>query len=293
MNNVKHYILTRFNVAVSYGETGRKNGVNLQSSCLDNSWLSKRFDIFDKYMFPKMKNQINQDYTWLVLFHADTPEEYKKKIRKYSEVMGNFQPLYLTASESMDNFDQYIQKLIGAAREEWILTSRIDNDDMVSEDYVEKLHRAVELLNKKECFLSFLWGLNWDKRRNMTAYMQYPYNHFISMLAAKEKHTRFVMQYTHTLVGEAGIPVYTIGKVEPHRAQWKNVVSLLDETTREPMWCEIVHETNYMNEMHYWLRGMLWNTKSLDRFNIPGKVGFSYWIHYIAKAVVTRVAPGN
>ena len=228
--------------------------------------------------------QTEKDFTWMVFFHSDTPEKYKKRVQEYKALMQNFIPVYMKPEESISHFDDYLYDFIKEQEEKWILTTRIDNDDLIAEDFIEKLQSAVKEMKKEECFLSFLWGINWDIQNGMTAYMQYPYNHFVSILSSKAEKTRFVLQYTHTLIGETGIPVYTIGKTEKHRVRWNNTKGLVTEAKRKPMWCEIIHETNYMNYMHYWPRGMVLDGKQLSCLGIAADTGIIYKIKYIVKA---------
>lgn len=285
MEVFKHLILTRFNIAINYGATTRKNNIQLKTSCIEEEWLEKRFDLFEKYTLPRMRVQTEKNFTWLVFFHSDTPEKYKKRVQEYKTVMHNLVPVYMKPVDSKCHFDDYLYEYIKGQKEKWILTTRIDNDDLIAEDFTEKLQSAVKEMRKEECFLSFLWGINWDIRSGMTAYMQYPYNHFVSMLSLKAEKTRFVLQYTHTLIGETGIPVYTIGKTEKHRVRWNNTQILVTEAKRKPMWCEIIHETNYMNYMHYWPRGMVLDRKRLLGLGIIADTGIIYKIKYIVKAV--------
>jgi hypothetical protein len=70
----KHFLLTRFNVKTKWKTT--KNG----EETLTEKWLSHRFDLFEKFCYPSVRNQKNQGFRWLVFFDINTPTPYKERI---------------------------------------------------------------------------------------------------------------------------------------------------------------------------------------------------------------------
>jgi hypothetical protein len=64
MAGFHHFVLTRFNVKIGLGG-GESVAPNLE-------WLVHRFDLFDKFCFPSVRNQSNLNFKWLVFFDVDT-----------------------------------------------------------------------------------------------------------------------------------------------------------------------------------------------------------------------------
>jgi hypothetical protein len=75
MSTFNHFILTRFNVKVSFAEPG---------AGLEPAWLLHRFELFDHFCYPSVRGQSNLNFKWLVLFDSNTPDSFKEKIAAYA-----------------------------------------------------------------------------------------------------------------------------------------------------------------------------------------------------------------
>ena len=88
-----HYLLTRFNVIhkglSQYAREQR--GTVVQTA----EWLKRRFELFDKYCFPSVKQQSTRNFKLLVFFNAETPENYLKKIEEYALQCPMFHPFFV------------------------------------------------------------------------------------------------------------------------------------------------------------------------------------------------------
>lgn len=78
----KHFIITRFNIRANYSCPLRNPSYNPMNKILDIDYLKQRFYIFEKYTLKSIKKQTNQNFSWIVLFHSDTPNIFKNKILK-------------------------------------------------------------------------------------------------------------------------------------------------------------------------------------------------------------------
>ena len=114
MAKFKHYILTKYNIG-------------LYDRDLDpDDWMQEREYLFENYALRSLCNQRCKDYTWVIGFDDRTPDKY---LIKYDYI---------------DN----IQVVIGQPHEwlreqpmeaDWIITSRFDNDDFYSRDFVTEV----------------------------------------------------------------------------------------------------------------------------------------------------------
>lgn len=218
----KHFVITRFNIRANYGCMLRNPGNNPMKRILDEDYLKERFSIFERYTLPSMKQQTNQDFIWLILFHKNTPSNFKKKIEELKKEFG-FVDLYF-GDEDKFHFLEYCNGI--SENIEYAITSRIDNDDMFSDDYIAKIQEYANN-NFHECILSFSKGRKYD----LSTKEQYEYerkdNHFLSMLGTKEE---CILQYNHAKIFDSG----------------KEVVML---DSNKPMWTEIIHKSNVINRI--------------------------------------------
>jgi len=171
-----HIILTRFNVRTA----GREK--QLRSK---NTWLKDRFDLFDRFCFPTIKNQTNLEFIWLVYFDEDTPLEYKNKITEYQTSCANFKP-YFIGEWTTEAVHSAIRTLF-KEQHKYLLTTRIDNDDGIHEQFIETLKGAVS--SKLPCYYNFPNGLTFkdgfcyshqDLSNAFLSYME-PIDNFITV----------------------------------------------------------------------------------------------------------------
>ena len=129
-DKVKHFLLTRFNVAAP----GREQAIRLRPG-----WLAGRFDLFRKYCLPSVADQTRQDFEWLVFFDDQTPEEYRR-------VISELQTAYPFRAEFTAFFemDKIVPQLVSASEDaDWLLTTRLDSDDILAIDHMARLREAL------------------------------------------------------------------------------------------------------------------------------------------------------
>lgn len=218
----KHFVITRFNIRANYGCTLRNPDNNPMKRILDEDYLNERFHIFEKYTLPSMKSQTNQNFTWLILFHQNTPNIFKKRIQELKDEF-NFIDLYFDDKEKF-SFLEYCNNQ--GENIDYFITSRIDNDDMFSNDYID---RVQEYANRHlhECILSFSKGLKYDLSSNKQYEYERDDNHFLSMIG---KNGECILQYNHAKIFDSG----------------KEIIMLDSD---KPMWTEIIHESNVTNRI--------------------------------------------
>jgi len=135
MENCGHFIVTRFNVNIDPVEFDFR---------LSPSWLAERFELFNRFCFPSVRGQRCQAFTWLVLFDEKTPPPFRKIIHAY-ERYENFRPLFCGAFEEV--VPAVIEEMLRLQPEaQYLLSTRLDNDDALARSFVGILHEVARSL---------------------------------------------------------------------------------------------------------------------------------------------------
>lgn len=232
----QHYILTRFNLRAKDWTTTKNN-----EKVLTEEWLEERFELFENFCLSSVKGQTNQNFKWLVFFDTNTPEVYKRKVEEFKNSYKNFIPLFI---DGMDNFlPEIIKNIDKNDSEEYIITSRMDNDDCIHENYIQVVqnqfnrqdHQAVDIIDGytletgKNTRLGKLTKLN---------------NPFISLI---EKKKNFKTVWFRNRHGS--------WKYEKNMTKIKN----------QRLWLSIIHSKNKINEFSGY--GNI-NSEKLNEFHI-------------------------
>ena len=229
----RHFIITRFNVNIYDIDFPKR---------LEDTWLAQRFELFQKYCFPTVRAQTDQDFTWLVLFDEQTPARYRTMINVYARY-ANFTPVWC------GGFRTIMPQVVRTMRElapdaDWLLTTRLDNDDGLSVGFVRCLHGVVDSLAEDNLkptdtlYINFPNGLQYNNGdfydfKDLT-------NAFVSLLERCD---------------------------DPHTVFWVDHPSIHDvapviQAETNPLWLQVVHDMNVYN----YLRGERIESEDVRRF---------------------------
>jgi hypothetical protein len=213
----KHFLITRFNLRKADWSTNKKN-----VAVLTEEWHENRFELFNNYCFPSVKDQTNKNFLWLVFFDTTTPEKYKKVVADLQKEMENFVPLFI---DGMDLFLPSIKDYIKKFDEEYMITSGLDNDDCLSKYYIEEVQKR---FNKQSFMaLDFIDGYTIQTQSHIKVGKKlHQYNPFISLIERNEN-PRTVCDVSHR-----------IWKKETRILQVRNVRT----------WSSVIHLENKVNE---------------------------------------------
>jgi hypothetical protein len=95
-----------------------------------------RFKLFKDYCFTSVAAQTNKNFVWLVFFDSTTSEKYREIIKELQRELDNFKPVFV---EGMDAFLPGIYSEIEKYNTDYIITSGLDNDDCIANNYVEEV----------------------------------------------------------------------------------------------------------------------------------------------------------
>ncbi|PHR70577.1 MAG: hypothetical protein COA67_08100 [Lutibacter sp.] len=238
----QHYIITRFNLRRDDWNTTKNNEV-----VLSDSWLEERFELFENYCFPSVKNQTNQHFKWLVFFDVNTPEIYKSKIEDFVKEYDNFHPFFIDGMKSF--IPSIIEKVDVLDTEKYIITSRLDNDDCIHQDYTSVVQSFFDKQDYMAIDVTGGYGMEVGNKIKLGK-MLHLYNPYISLIERKER-VKTVWHKGHT--------------------HWKYERNIL-EVKNKHLWLTIIHEKNKSNKFRGF--GKVKRT-ILDEFNISSSISKS------------------
>ncbi|WP_430934252.1 glycosyltransferase [Saccharicrinis sp. 156] len=224
----KHFVLTRFNIKLDGFATMDKNN----NPVLTDEWLEERFYLFEKYCLPSLINQSCKEFIWFVLFDIDTPERFLERIKKYEMEFPQFKPFFMENGDYATIKKEFNRQMIKYFDEdtEYVITSRIDNDDSFHKDYIGDVQK--QFVKQKDIFISFIYGLQYDIKTNVLARKLSKNNHYISRVERlNTAGIQTVLTYNHYHIDETGEVVYL-------------------DNRNKPMWLEIIHEGNIKNVLN-------------------------------------------
>lgn len=212
-----HFLITRFNLKVKdWTQTRDGHEVN------QTDWLEHRYELFERFCWPSIVGQSNQDFQWLVFFDIDTPEKFRSRNDELALAYRNFKPLYINGvNEFLPALVDMVKSL---ATHEHIITSRIDNDDLVHEHFISEVKRFAR--PAEELIIDFENGyqlIQINKRYEVRNYTHY-FNPFLSLV-------------------ESASDIKTVMR-KNHR-DWKSAKMIVKPGGR--FWIEHIHSRNKLN----------------------------------------------
>jgi len=214
-----HVILTPFNCARSRNP----NEAHLAFRSRPG-WIEERFELFERYCLPSVLAQTSQDFLWMIYFDRSTAGEYLERAQRglagRTNCFINLCNLYGSETVQADLAKGLDPSL------NWLVTTRLDNDDGLHHDFVRALHAEV-CIGREEA-LDFPWGIVYA---NGVPYLsRQKCNAFISLSEPMEN-LRTVLSVRHKEMARR-YPVREIGK--------------------KPIWLQSVHGSNVGNKIRGW-----------------------------------------
>lgn len=113
-----HFILTRYN-----------HGLYSNDKIKDKKgWMDRRLELFSKCS-ESVVNQRCGNFRWIISIDPKTPNRYFKKISS----MTNYNSI-ITTREVRDFMKVNVDIM---SKKEWVITTRLDNDDILDKDFVK------------------------------------------------------------------------------------------------------------------------------------------------------------
>lgn len=221
MECFKHIVITRFNLSKRWAIDKAENSV------LNEEWLDHRYQLFEDFCFPSLKSQTCQNFEWWVYFDENLDSQYKLKNEELNKRFNNFMPKYECSYDDFEiNMPKDLQAKIADEKIKCLITTRLDNDDVLAKD-------TVEIIQAKTQFNDFYL-------------LEIPFGYTleigcISILRRVETYLNpFVSLVEKVSNGYEVKSVY----FQQHN-KWTNVKSKI--ISREPQWIQVIHDRNIIN----------------------------------------------
>lgn len=121
-----HLILTRFN----YGLYDSKRKDRSGNPVSTRDWMNHRVRMFELYTLPSILKQTNHNFKWIVQFDPKTPKEVYRKYEGFSNILISF-----------SIFRNQVKLYQHENPSEFLITSRIDNDDAFCRGYIDYIQK--------------------------------------------------------------------------------------------------------------------------------------------------------
>lgn len=223
MCKMQHFLLTRFNLLLWRND---KRGERIRTA----AWLEHRFLLFEKYCLPSIKGPTDQNFEWIVLFDCRTPERYKERIDRYKDECPQFEPVYVEPERGCFFAEIFREEIVKRLKSERVISTYLDNDDALNVRFVTDLKQRA-LAAKDGTFFYYDKGVQYYDEERFALQINYPRNHFVSVVEKGDSsNAKGVFGYGRH---------YYIDKIAG---------AVVEHVRSEPMWCEVVHEKNMIND---------------------------------------------
>lgn len=218
----KHIIITRFNLSNRWEKDKHGNQV------LNETWLNQRYLLFEQYCLPSMKSQTNQNFEWWVYFDSETDPYYKMKNENLMKVYSNFKPKYEKSYVDFEeNMPQDIHSNLISKGIVWLITTRLDNDDVLADNTVEVIQNKQNF--KDNTLLEIPYGYTLEKNkifklRKVESYLN-PFISYVEEISLQNR-IKSVYYYQHN--------------------QWIDVNRIVVSTKEQ--WMQVIHDQNVSNK---------------------------------------------
>ena len=214
-----HFLITRFNLKNPDWDVTKNNEI-----LLDEKWMDERLELFSNYCFPSVINQTNKNFKWLLFFDSSTSQKYRNKI---ANIIDNNPQILIFYIDGMPKFQEAILEFlkINAADKEFLITSRIDNDDCIHKDFINEIQKQ---FNKQD-FLAIDNINGYTMQVEPTFILgkkEHIFNPFISLIE-RNHNPKTVWHYVHNM--------------------WKKEPRLI-HLSEKRLWLSIIHGKNKVNE---------------------------------------------
>ena len=160
---MEHFIIIRFSVIFKNSPEFKKK----ESLLLSKKRLDFRFNLFENFCLPCLKNQTLKDFKVIIIYDKNLDLEYKNRLKQ----LCNEKYFILHEWNIDDNIfsNEWLKDYIENKNSKYIITTRLDDDDMVNFNINKKLKEYINKFNCKHKITSFGGGnfLNYYSENKM------------------------------------------------------------------------------------------------------------------------------
>ena len=160
---MEHFIIIRFSVIFKNSPEFKKK----KSLLLSKKRLDFRFNLFEKFCLPSLKNQTLNDFKIIIIYDKNLDLEYKNRLKE----LCNDEYFILHEWDINDNLssNNWLKKYMKNKEADYIITTRLDDDDMINFNINKRLKNYINRYNCKHKITSFGGGnfLNYYNKNRM------------------------------------------------------------------------------------------------------------------------------
>ncbi|MDP4489761.1 MULTISPECIES: glycosyltransferase [Pseudoalteromonas] len=171
---VKHILLTRFSYRQNPDDIKKQTADVFvrHDDVLSPHLLDNRFALFETACLPNVLAQTNQDFEWVIIIDPDLPEKYLTRLKALISVRADRTHLHVFRRDELGGLDWLEQHI--PSDTDYVLTTNVDDDDIISIDYMERLQSHVKALGDKAPSIKFL-GIKSTYQWNIFSSNKYPF----------------------------------------------------------------------------------------------------------------------
>jgi hypothetical protein len=162
-NGMTHYLITRF--SVSFGTMKTQNVFNPNR-------LNARFDLFQRICFPSIVNQINKNFTWLILIDKQLPDIYKDLLYSILSTNNkiNIKVIEWNVKNSLGNLDWL------NSNTDNVITTRLDDDDAMHPNTIDVIQQYYNSPRQNIIdFITFPYGVKMNPSNKILTSLFQPF----------------------------------------------------------------------------------------------------------------------
>lgn len=221
MEHFKHIIITRFNLSKRWKVDKAENSV------LNIEWLDHRYKLFEDFCFPSLKSQTCQKFEWWVYFDENLDSQYKIRNEELNRDFKNFIPKYENSYDDFEiNMPKDLHKKIIEERIDWLITTRLDNDDVLARNTIEIIQNNASFENL--CLFEVPHGYTLE----------------IGEISILRKVTSFLNPFI-SIIEKVSIDTDIKSVYFQQHNKWKNIKKEI--ISHEPQWIQLIHDKNITN----------------------------------------------
>ncbi len=253
-----HFVVTRFNLKQNIWDKDKDGG-----SLSTDKWLKERYELFEKYCYPSLQYQSIKNFKWLVYFDENTPDLFKEKNKLLQKEFDNFTPVYVS---DFSHFEKELPKYIkenSIGDVDFVLTTRLDNDDCFHKDAIKTIQQHFE--PKKKAIIDLKNGLA------LQVFGEYKLS-----LKTQTKSGPFI-----TLIEKLNSDNELLTVYDKEHLKWINDAIFIDIDTGY-YWLQTIHRRNVLNGLS---NQLTFNNKYLIGYHFSKDVKFTlrYYVFILFK----------
>jgi hypothetical protein len=129
---IYHAILARFNV---------RRGADIDPRVLSPEWLGARMKLFEEITVASVAAQTQVPDVWMVFFDEGTPQATRDHFQRLTVNLPQLRAEYCRDFSAQVCADRILHRLPSGV--DWLLTTRLDNDDALNPRFVESVRSLV------------------------------------------------------------------------------------------------------------------------------------------------------